>query len=56
MAWIVASPEAEAYGRDLYSAPAELDQAGADVIVVATPPDGPEWVAVQDRLTRAAAR
>jgi L-threonylcarbamoyladenylate synthase len=56
VAWIVASPEAETYGRDLYSHLRTLDQAGADVIVVATPPDGPAWVAVQDRLTRAAAR
>jgi L-threonylcarbamoyladenylate synthase len=56
VAWIVAAPDAETYGHDLYSHLRALDLAGADVIVVARPPEGPAWVAVQDRLTRAAAR
>jgi len=56
VAWIVAASDAETYGRDLYGHLRALDLAGADVIVVARPPDGPAWVAVQDRLTRAAAR
>ena len=33
----------------------ELDQAAAERIVVASPPDGPEWAAVHDRLRRARA-
>lgn len=55
VAWIVAAPDAERYGRDLYSHLRTLDQAGADVIVVARPPEAPDWVAIHDRLTRAAA-
>lgn len=53
--WITAATDAETYGRDLYAHLRALDQAGADVIVVATPPDGINWVAIHDRLTRAAA-
>lgn len=56
LSWIVAAPDADTYGRDLYAHLRTLDHAGADVIVVARPPDGPEWAAVLDRLTRAAAR
>jgi hypothetical protein len=31
-----------------------LDAAGYDVLLVETPPDTPAWLAVQDRLGRAA--
>jgi L-threonylcarbamoyladenylate synthase len=33
----------------------ELDGEGFDRLVVEMPPDTPEWAAVRDRLTRAAA-
>lgn len=54
--WIEAAPTPQAYGQSLYAHLRALDRAGADVIVVAAPPDGPEWAAVRDRLMRAAAR
>lgn len=54
--WLEAAATPEAYGRTLYAQLRALDRAGADVIVVSAPPDGPEWAAVRDRLTRAAAR
>lgn len=39
----------------LYERLHELDARGYDVIVIEMPPDTPEWAAVRDRLTRAAA-
>jgi len=50
-----ASEGAEAYARELYASLHELDQAGVERIVVASPPDGPDWTAVHDRLQRARA-
>jgi L-threonylcarbamoyladenylate synthase len=47
--------DAEAYARALYSELHRCDERGAEWIVVEQPPDGPEWVAVKDRLARAAA-
>jgi L-threonylcarbamoyladenylate synthase len=44
------------YARRLYYALHELDEWGADLIVVTTPPDSEEWRAVRDRLSRAAHR
>ena len=55
LAWIAAPADAQAYAHALYASLRELDQAGADVIVVERPPQRPEWVPVLDRLTRAAA-
>ena len=40
----------------LYDTLFRLDQAGLDLILVEAPPDNPDWAAVRDRLTRAAAR
>jgi L-threonylcarbamoyladenylate synthase len=54
--WIDADASPHAYGQALYAHLRALDRAGADVIVVAAPPDGAAWAAVRDRLTRAAAR
>jgi L-threonylcarbamoyladenylate synthase len=54
-AWIAASPIPERYGHDLYANLRRLDSFGARRILVEAPPDGPEWEAVTDRLTRAAA-
>jgi L-threonylcarbamoyladenylate synthase len=46
--------DADLYGHDLYAALRELDQAGADIIVVQAPPTDANWDAVHDRLRRAA--
>jgi L-threonylcarbamoyladenylate synthase len=46
--------EAAAYARILYARLRALDAAGYDVLLVETPPDTPAWLAVQDRLGRAA--
>ena len=53
--WIAASAEPEGYAHALYANLRELDAMHADVIVVESPPRRPEWFAVLDRLTRAAA-
>ena len=50
------SPNPEEYGADLYAALHRLDDAGVRTIVAQRPPAGDEWLAVLDRLTRAAAR
>lgn len=52
---VVAPADAESYGRALYANLHALDAAGAERIVVACPPDGPEWSAIRDRLQRAQA-
>jgi L-threonylcarbamoyladenylate synthase len=43
-----------AYAARLYAALHDLDDAGVDRIVVELPPHGQEWLAVHDRLRRAA--
>jgi len=45
-----------AYAATLYAALATLDRIGAGRISVESPPDGPEWDAVRDRLRRATER
>jgi L-threonylcarbamoyladenylate synthase len=52
---IAASEDPVTYARDLYANLHQLDQAGAERIVIASPPDGPDWVAIHDRLRRARA-
>ncbi|HEY2761767.1 MAG TPA: L-threonylcarbamoyladenylate synthase, partial [Pirellulales bacterium] len=47
-------PDAAAYSSHLYAALHELDHAGVDYIVVDLPPTGDAWLAVHDRLRRAA--
>jgi L-threonylcarbamoyladenylate synthase len=47
--------DAEAFARALYAELHRCDAAGAALIVVEAPPDGPEWAGVTDRLRRAAA-
>ena len=44
----------EAYARALYGELHRCDEAGADLILVETPPRGPQWEAIRDRLQRAA--
>jgi L-threonylcarbamoyladenylate synthase len=46
--------EPSAYAAKLYAALHDLDMAGVERIVVAEPPTGEEWLAVRDRLRRAA--
>lgn len=46
--------DADAYSARLYAALHELDDAGVDGIVVDLPPEGDAWLAVHDRLRRAA--
>jgi L-threonylcarbamoyladenylate synthase len=47
--------DAEAFARALYAELHRCDAAGAELIVVETPPETPEWSGVADRLRRAAA-
>jgi L-threonylcarbamoyladenylate synthase len=47
--------EAEVYAARLYAVLHALDEAGADRVVVAAPPDTEAWLAVRDRLRRASA-
>ena len=47
--------DAEAFARAFYAELHRSDEAGAALIVVETLPAGPEWRALADRLTRAAA-
>ncbi len=42
------------YAAQLYSTLHTLDEAGVDRIVIQLPPNTPEWLAVRDRLRRAA--
>ncbi|MES2932828.1 MAG: L-threonylcarbamoyladenylate synthase [Pseudomonadota bacterium] len=46
--------QAEGYAHDLYAALRALDLAGADVILVESPPQDSQWMGVNDRLRRAA--
>ena len=55
LTWIAAPADAEGYAQALYANLRALDAAGADVMVVERPPAQPHWLAVLDRLTRAAA-
>jgi L-threonylcarbamoyladenylate synthase len=48
--------DAEGYAAQLYAALHRLDQAGVERIVVDQPPPGEAWLAVHDRLRRAADR
>ena len=54
--WLVLPGDPAAYGRELYAGLRELDEAACDEIVVEAVPDIPEWLAVRDRLRRAATR
>jgi L-threonylcarbamoyladenylate synthase len=52
--WIAAPASADAYAHDLYANLRALDRAGADEILVEAPPADDAWLAVRDRLARAA--
>jgi L-threonylcarbamoyladenylate synthase len=47
--------DAEAFARAIYAELHRCDEAGAELIVVETPPASPEWSGIADRLRRAAA-
>lgn len=51
---IVMPRDALAYAARFYAALHELDQRGVDRIVVALPPQSEDWLAIHDRLQRAA--
>jgi L-threonylcarbamoyladenylate synthase len=55
LVWIAAPADAAGYAHDLYAKLRELDHAGCDAILVEQPPEEPEWLAIRDRLNRAAA-
>jgi L-threonylcarbamoyladenylate synthase len=52
---VVMPGDAVGYAARLYAALHDLDRAAVERIVVARPPDDPAWLAVRDRLRRAAA-
>ena len=52
---LVLPAQAPAYARALYASLRELDATGCDRILVVMPPESPAWLAVRDRLARAAA-
>ncbi|MGH8662886.1 MAG: L-threonylcarbamoyladenylate synthase [Burkholderiales bacterium] len=55
LTWLACAADGEGYAHDLYANLRAADASGSEVIVVERPPARPEWAAVLDRLTRAAA-
>jgi len=55
VAWFACPADPAGYAHALYANLRAADSSGSDVIVVERPPSGPQWAAVLDRLTRAAA-
>lgn len=55
LVWLAAPADAAGYAHDLYANLRKLDHAGCDAILVEQPPDDAQWVAIRDRLNRAAA-
>ena len=53
--WVAGPHDAAGYAHDLYTNLRRLDEAGCDMILVEAPPQDPAWLAINDRLTRAAA-
>ncbi|WP_199511689.1 L-threonylcarbamoyladenylate synthase [Nucisporomicrobium flavum] len=51
----ILSADPREYAADLYAALHRLDDAGVATILVKSPPDTEEWLAIRDRLGRAAA-
>lgn len=48
--------DVQTYAHELYAALRAVDHQGFDLILVENPPQTAEWVAIQDRLNRAAAK
>lgn len=55
LVWRAAPTDAAGYAHALYASLRELDEAGCDVLLVEQPPNEAAWLAVRDRLSRAAA-
>jgi L-threonylcarbamoyladenylate synthase len=55
LVWRAAPADVAGYAHDLYANLRDLDRAGCDVMLVEQPPEGADWLAVRDRLQRAAA-
>jgi L-threonylcarbamoyladenylate synthase len=55
-AWFDAPGESTPYAQQLYANLRALDAREADEIWIEAPPDGPDWVAIGDRLRRATHR
>jgi L-threonylcarbamoyladenylate synthase len=55
VAWFACAADPAGYAHALYANLRAADSSGSDVIVVERPPSRPQWAAVLDRLTRAAA-
>jgi L-threonylcarbamoyladenylate synthase len=55
LTWIAAPNRADRYAHDLYANLRQLDEAGADAILVEALPHDAQWSALRDRLTRASA-
>jgi L-threonylcarbamoyladenylate synthase len=53
--WITAPADPAGYAHDMYANLRTLDAAQADEILIEAPPPDPAWLAIRDRLTRAAA-
>jgi L-threonylcarbamoyladenylate synthase len=54
--WFDAPIDSAGYAHQLYASLRALDARQADEIWIETPPDGPDWTAVNDRLRRATYR
>ena len=54
--WFDAPLDSAAYAHQLYANLRALDARQADEIWIETPPDGPDWTAINDRLRRATHR
>jgi L-threonylcarbamoyladenylate synthase len=54
LAWHAAPADPTAYAHDLYATLRALDAAGYDLLLVEAPPEASAWLAVADRLERAA--
>jgi len=52
-AWRRMPRDPQAYAQKLYANLRALDASGCDAILIESPPDAPEWAAVNDRLGRA---
>jgi L-threonylcarbamoyladenylate synthase len=52
----VLSADPREYAADLYAALHRLDDAGVATILIQEPPQTEGWLAIRDRLSRAAAR
>lgn len=52
--WQVAQDDPNEFAHDLYANLRRLDACGADLIVVESVPESPQWQAIRDRLDRAA--